>query len=214
MSARELPPLPRVDYQYPTAGDRNGCIAIIGEAPGNEEVRQGIPFAGMSGRLLNRNLEQVGLDRNACLVANVFRFQPPGNKVGHFFCSRTRARKESLSLAEELGPFGTSDYCIADYRGEVEALRRTLEDIRPKAILALGRTPTWALTGQNGITRLRGQVLPCRFLPEIPVVPTWHPSYILRGNWSEEATFRSDIELARRCAEGPVPPDRALDPVA
>ncbi|HYH20684.1 MAG TPA: uracil-DNA glycosylase [Azospirillum sp.] len=188
--------LPFVDYQYPTrpAGERR--LAIIGEAPGAEEVRQGIPFAGRSGKLLDENLLAAGIDRAQVLVANVFRRQPPGNKVGHFFASRTRARKEGRGIDERWGPFGTSDWVLAEFAADVEHLRRTLAEYGPAVIVALGRTPLWALTGLNGIMQLRGTVQPCRLVPGAEVVPTFHPSYILRGQLVEQPTFLADLRLA------------------
>jgi uracil-DNA glycosylase len=202
VTATPVSELPFVDYQYPTKDPTGGRIAIIGEAPGAEEARTGKPFVGVSGRLLDENLKSVGLDRAACLVGNTFRYQPPGNKVTHFFSSRTKARKMGVEVAEDLGPMGTSDYCLAEYAGEIEHLRRTLNEIKPVVIIALGRTPMWALTGQSGITALRGQELPCRLYPEAVVIPTFHPSYILRGNRVEEPLFHADVTLAAKRAMG------------
>jgi DNA polymerase len=188
--------LPFVDYQYPTKDPDGRRVAIIGEAPGAEEARTGKPFAGRSGKLLDENLLAAGLERAACLVGNTFRYQPPGNKVSHFFASRTRAKKLGVGVAEELGPMGTSDYCLAEFAGEVEHLKNVLHEIKPAVIIALGRTPLWALTGQSGITALRGQELPCRLWEQAVVVPTFHPSYILRGNRVEEPIFLADVKTA------------------
>lgn len=192
--------LPFADYEQPgrpTAGPR---LAIVGEAPGAEEARLGRPFVGPSGRLLDETLVAAGMARADCLIANVFRYQPPGNKVAHFFASRTRARKEGRELDERWGPFGTSDRVLAEFSGEVIHLRDTLVAFGPKVVLALGRTPTWALTGRNGILQLRGTVLPCRLLQGVlegvEVVPTYHPSYVLRGQLAEQPTFLADVRLA------------------
>lgn len=188
--------LPFVDYEPPTEPPPGPPIAIIGEAPGSDEVRQGRPFAGRSGRLLDQTLRTAGLDRRTCLVANTFRFQPPGNKVAHFFASRTRARREGFEVVEDWGPFGSSDYVRAEFAPDLEHLRDTLRALAPAVVLALGRTPTWALTGRNGILGLRGQVLDCRMAPGAKVVPTFHPSYILRGQLRDEPLFLADIRLA------------------
>ncbi len=188
--------LPFVDYQFPALPPEGRRLAFIGEAPGAEEVRQGIPFAGRSGQLLNETLKEAGIERARCLVANVFRFQPPGNKVGHFFASRLRAKKEGLSLDERWGAFGASDWPLAAFSPDIDHLQRTLRDYSPAVIVALGRTPTWALTGQNGILQLRGTVLPCRLLEGAVVVPTFHPSYLLRGQLVEQPTFLADLRLA------------------
>jgi len=194
------PALPHVPYCYPAAPLPAGPrLVLVGEAPGAEEVRQGRPFVGRSGQLLDRALAAAGIARADCLVANTFRCQPPGNRVGHFFATRGRARREGLALAEELGPFGTSDYCLTAYAGELAALAQALGDYRPAVIVALGRTPLWALTRRSGILSLRGQPLPCT-LPGaaagVPVVPTFHPSFVLRGYHGGEATLIQDLRLA------------------
>ena len=65
-------------------------------------------------------------------------------------------------------------------------------------IIALGRTPMWALTGQSGITALAARNSPAACCQEAVVVPTFHPSYILRGNRVEEPLFHADITLAAK----------------
>jgi len=187
------PALPFVDYQQPSAP---GGVVIVGEAPGAEEVRQGKPFVGRSGKLLDENLHAAGIERNQCLVANVFRYQPPGNKVGHFFASRRKAAATGLKLAEKWGPFGTSDYCLAEYAGELDHLAATLRKLKPRVVIALGRTPLWALTGLSGIVKLRGQFVPCRLAEGVQIMPTYHPSYILRGRWEDVPVWRGDLAAA------------------
>jgi uracil-DNA glycosylase len=180
----EMPPqsLPSVDYDYPAkTGNWNG-LALIGEAPGAEEVRLGHPFVGRSGQLLDKMLQQAGIERRRSFVGNVFRLQPPGNKVDHFFVSRRAAAAQSLPIAETYGKFG-SNWCRSDYAGEIDHLRATLDRLKPRIIVALGRTPLWALTGVNGLLDKVGKSLPCRFASGTPVIPTYHPSFILRGNW-------------------------------
>lgn len=196
MTDAPLAALPFADYQFPTKPVSGPRMAIVGEAPGAEEARQGRPFVGRSGRLLDESLAAVGIERAECLVANVFRRQPPGNKVGHFFASRARARKEGRVIDERWGAFGTSDRLLAEYSGEIEHLRETLAAYAPTVIVALGRTPTWALTGENGILTLRGTILPCRLVEGVDVVPTFHPSYLLRGQLVEQPAFLADLRLA------------------
>jgi DNA polymerase len=197
-----LPPLltelPRVDYQFPPAGQTGPLLALVGEAPGADEVRLGYPFAGRSGKLLDAALVAVGLHRPACLIANVFRLQPPANKVGLFFASRARAQREGLELAEEWGRFGGSDWCLRAFAGELQALSRTLERLRPRVIVALGRTPLWALTGRGEILKCRGTPLPCRLAEGLTVIPTYHPSFLLRGQRHLEPVFQADLALAAR----------------
>lgn len=181
--ALDLPEqLPRVEYDYPSDLSRWSRIALVGEAPGKEEARLGHPFVGRSGQLLNDMLKKAGIKRADCLVANVFRSQPPGNKVDHFFSSRRAAQAANEKLATQYGPFGSA-WCLEKYAFDIKNLSDVLQELSPRIILALGRTPFWALTGENGLLSKVGKRMDCRLAPGIPVIPTYHPSFILRGNW-------------------------------
>ena len=172
--------LPDADYEPPRQS-WNG-VMIVGEAPGAEEVRLGRPFVGRSGQLLDKALAQAGIERAASYIANVFRWQPPGNKVDHFFASRRAALTAGEGLVEEWGML-SGKFCCTRFAAGPEHLRATIAVEKPRVLLAVGRTPLWALTGLNGITEQAGKIIPCRFAPAIPVIVTYHPSYILRGNW-------------------------------
>jgi uracil-DNA glycosylase len=192
--------LPFADYQHPADG-KPPLLALIGEAPGADEIKLGRPFVGKAGQLLDRALAATGIDRDRCLIANVFRYRPPDNKVGHFFASRRRALAENDSLDETWGRLG-AEFCRARFADELEALSRVLRRTAPPVIVALGRTPLWALTGLNGITAMRGQVLANR-LSDAPVIATFHPSFVARQNSigpETEATFRADLAMARKMA--------------
>lgn len=188
-------PLPFVDYDYPTDVKNWSRIAIIGEAPGKEEARLGHPFVGRSGQLLGEMLQKAKIDRKNCLVANVFRLGPPQNKVDHFFSSRKAANLAGLALAEELGKFGSA-YCLEQYAGEIRNLSAVLKELSPRVIIGLGRTPLWALTGEGALLSKVGQSFDCRLAPGIPVIPTYHPSFILRGNWGLQETWLKHLLLA------------------
>lgn len=189
-------PLPRVPYDYPADPEGWNGIAVVGEAPGADEVRQNRPFCGRSGQLLNAALASAGIDRAKSLVANVFRYQPPGNKVGLFFLSRRAAQTQGIALAEQFGTFSGS-WCRAEYAAEIEHLAASMAAIKPSVVVALGRTPLWALTGENGLLEKVGNPLPCRLLTGCSVMPTYHPSYILRGNWGLQDAWRIHLETAR-----------------
>lgn len=192
--------LPFADYQYPEDG-KAPLLALIGEAPGADEIKLGRPFVGRAGQLLDRALAATGIDRERCLIANVFRYRPPDNKIRHFFASRRRALLETDPLAEGWGKLG-AEFCRARFAGEIEALGAALRKAAPPVIVAVGRTPLWALTGLNGITALRGQVLSNR-LSSAPVIATFHPSFVLRQNSigpETEATFRADLAMALKMA--------------
>lgn len=172
-------PLPFADYTIP---ERWNGLFLVGEAPGAEEARLGRPFVGRSGQLLDKILEQAGIKRAECLIANVFRRRPPGNKIDHFFISRRAATAQHIAIAETYGKFGSA-FCRADYAADIDHLRDTLAIRKPETVMALGRTPLWALTGENGLLDKVGRPLPCRLYPPAAVIPTYHPSFILRGNW-------------------------------
>lgn len=199
--------LPFVDYAYPTVRDGRAPLVLIGEAPGADEVKQGRPFCGRAGRLLDQQLAAIGIDRNACLVANVFRFRPPDNKIDHFFASKRKAAAENLTLDEGWGKFGSA-YVRAEYGREIAHLLQVLNDAKPRAIVALGRVPLWALTGKEGLTALRGQKLDGR-IAGVPVIPAYHPSYLARlinMDKTAEATFRADLTLAKLANPAPQAP--------
>jgi DNA polymerase len=194
--------LPFVAYALP-AWERWNGITLVGEAPGREEVRQGKPFVGRSGQLLDQMLEGAGIERDCCVVANVFRYQPPGNKVDHFFLSARAAASAGIDLATDLGKFGSS-WCQCQFSKEIMALQDLLTAHPPAVLVGLGRTPLWALAGQNGLLSLVGQPLKNRLGPPVPLIPTYHPSFILRGNWALRPRWHDHFMAARSLAEAAV----------
>jgi uracil-DNA glycosylase family 4 len=149
-------------------GDPDADLMLIGEAPGFHEDQQGEPFVGAAGKLLDRLLTDVGLNRAEVYIANVIKCRPPNNRD---------------PLQEEI------DAC-SDY------LRAQLRLVDPKVVLTLGNFATRLLLKRDvGISRLRGQVYPWwnRYL-----VPTLHPAAILRGGGGLMEQIRSDFALAKR----------------
>lgn len=150
-------------------GNPAADLMFIGEAPGAEEDRQGLPFVGRSGQLLDRlMLEELGIDRSSCYVANCVKCRPPGNR-------------DPLPLEiETCGPY----------------LERQLELVDPKVIITLGRFAAQLMLGtKDGITRLRGRVQPYRGRF---IVPTFHPAAVLRGGGEPMAQMRADLVRAKR----------------
>ncbi len=189
------PPLPMVNYDLPPHRDLWNGVFLVGEAPGREEVKLGRPFVGRSGKLLDEVLGEAKIDRKRCLVANVFRFQPPNNKIDHFFSSKKAAKEQNIPLDQRLGQFG-SLWCKKEFSLEIDNLKETLEVWSPKVVIALGRTPLWALTGENGLLSKVGSLLDCRLRPKSRVLPTFHPSFILRGNWSKRPEWIEHFNIA------------------
>jgi DNA polymerase len=147
-------------------------ILFIGEGPGRDEDLQGRPFVGKAGELLDKMLGAVELDRTQVYIANVVKCRPPDN--------RTPTPEEAR--------------CCLSY------LKRQIELIRPKVIVTLGATPLRELLGvQTGITRIRGQWQRLEMLGGIPVMPTFHPAYVLR-QYTQEVRRQvwSDLLAARK----------------
>lgn len=131
-------------------GNRQAEWLVIGEGPGAEEDRQGEPFVGRAGQLLNSMLAAIGLQREAVYIANIVKCRPPDN--------RNPAPDEAASCR----PF----------------LDRQIALIRPKLILAVGRIAAQNLLQTAApLGQLRGRV---HELYGIPVVVTYHPAYLLR----------------------------------
>jgi uracil-DNA glycosylase len=152
----------------PGVGDVNAQWLFVGEAPGAEEDARGEPFVGQAGRLLDNMLAALGLtrDRNV-YIANVLKCRPPNNRTPE--------------------P-GESDACRP-------YLERQVELIRPKLIVALGKSAASLLLGTDAtIASLRGRVHRYR---GVPLVVTYHPAYLLR-NLPDKAKAWEDMVLARR----------------
>lgn len=148
-------------------GDVNADWLVIGEAPGADEDRQGEPFVGQAGKLLDAMLATIGQKRgNNVYIANILKSRPPGNRD---------------PKAEEVAA------CIP-------YLERQIDLIQPRIILALGRFAAQSLLlTEASISRLRGRVHEYR---GVAMVVTYHPAYLLR-NPADKAKVWEDLCLAR-----------------
>ena len=168
-------------------GNPQAKIMLIGEAPGRDEDRMGLPFVGPSGQLLDRMLAAIGLDRSQVYITNILPWRPPGN--------RTPTAEETALL----WPF----------------LRRHIQLKAPQIIMALGgASAKLLLDSPTGILKLRGQIREVDFgLPaRLPVLPSLHPAYLLRSPahkklaWADLLTLRHFLDR--------LPPDKAVPDAA
>jgi uracil-DNA glycosylase family 4 len=137
-------------------GDPLARLCFVGEGPGEQEDLSGLPFVGPAGELLDRMIVAMGLSRDSVYVCNIVKCRPPGN--------RTPERDEMAACM----PF----------------LHEQLALARPEVIVALGATALRGLCGvTQGITAARGS---WRAYKHIPVMPTFHPSYLLRDPHNRE----------------------------
>lgn len=152
-------------------GNPQAEVMLIGEAPGADEDRQGKPFVGVSGQLLDRMMAAIGLDRTTFYITNVCFWRPPGNR-----------KPTEAELAAQL-PFVT----------------RHIELVRPKVLVLVGGSSAQGLLGLNdGITRLRGRWFDYASpnLPApIPTLPIFHPAYLLRQPGLKREAWRDLVKL-------------------
>lgn len=191
-----------VPPSWPNGRPGHCPIAIVGEAPGQDEVWEGRPFVGASGQELDRMLAEVGINRSQCLLTNVISQRPPDNNLTAF-C----ARKEDLSRDYPLhiGPMvthGGNFYLRPELLGEGLRLREELAAARPNVVIALGATACWALLGDTAIGNLRGVVHRSTTSRLYKVLPTYHPAAVLR-QWKWRPIVCSDLAKAKRESSSP-----------
>jgi uracil-DNA glycosylase len=151
-------------------------VMILGEAPGEDEDKQGRPFVGRAGQLLDRMLAAIGLDRadpdpaRAVYITNVLPWRPPGNRD-----------PEPAEMAMML-PF----------------VRRHIELAAPQVLVLMGNHACQAILGQRGITKLRGRWAQALGLPVLPML---HPAYLLRNRhakreaWDDLLTLQDRLDM-------------------
>ena len=157
-------------------GNPQSRVMFVGEAPGYDEDVVGRPFVGRSGKLLDRMMAAIGLDRNCVYIANVVPWRPPGN--------RTPTPQETAICL----PF----------------IRRQIELADPEILVCLGGPAMQTLLGiKDGITRSRGRWFAyqtsCR---EIRALATFHPAFLLRSPLQKRFAWRDFLALKKALADG------------
>lgn len=143
-------------------GDLDAKLMFVGEAPGADEDEQGEPFVGKAGQLLTKIIETMGLRRSEVYIANILKCRPdtPGQAAGN--------RKPTPAEMATCLPY----------------LHEQIDLIQPQVLVALGATAVEGLLGKTlGITKLRGHWQTYR---NIPLMPTYHPAYLLRNQAMSE----------------------------
>ncbi|GAV22809.1 uracil-DNA glycosylase [Carboxydothermus pertinax] len=140
-------------------GNENALLMLVGEGPGAEEDRQGRPFVGAAGELLNKILEAAGISREEVYIGNVVKCRPPNNRV---------PTKDEVAACRQF-------------------LDRQIELIKPKIIVCLGATAAQALIGPEvRITKIRGL---WHEKGDIKIMPTYHPAALLRDPAKKRPTW-------------------------
>lgn len=187
----------------PVDPTRNCRIAIVGEAPGEDEERSGKPFVGASGQELTRMLAEAGIIREECLLTNVFTTRPPGNNIYEWTLKKKDADNEWTKLGNPgpypFGPLKSGSYIDPNRLGSLTRLYREIIAYDPTIVIALGNTPLWALTGEAGVTKVRGTLEEAHIGGARPykVLATFHPAYVLR-QWDARSIVIADLMKAKR----------------
>jgi uracil-DNA glycosylase len=164
-------------------GPLTARVMIVGEAPGEDEVRKGLPFVGYSGQLLTTLLAEAGFNRDDCFITNVCRERPPKNDISIWIPDTKKAQEELLASGGTTVVRRGSRRTVHPYiaQGLLE-LDREIDCVNPTIIIALGNTALWALTGITGISKWRGSTLgPDYSGRSCIVIPAYHPAAILRS---------------------------------
>lgn len=150
-------------------GDQRARVMFIGEGPGQQEDIFGVPFVGRAGELLTKIIQAMGLTRDEVYIGNAVKCRPPNNR---------QPEQEEMEA------------CFA-------YLRRQIELVRPEVIVLLGATAWKAMFGpqEHGLNRVRGKWLEWE---GIPVMPTWHPVYLLRQPSAKRETWKDIQEVMLR----------------
>ena len=155
-------------------GDPSSDLMLIGEAPGVDEDRQGLPFVGASGQLLNRMLAALGRERDTAYISNILFWRPPGNR------SPTDAETAACL------PF----------------VQRHIELAKPKVLVFLGGSSAKTmLSRKEGIMRLRGKWFDYTsdgLDAPIPAMPTFHPAFLLRQSAQKREAWRDFLSIQEK----------------
>lgn len=158
-------------------GNPDAQVMLIGEAPGAQEDRQGVPFVGPSGQLLDLMLASIGLKREEVYVTNIVFWRPPGN------------RNPTTTEIATCMPF----------------VERHIELVAPKIIVPMGGPAAKTLLGRaEGITKLRGQWSSYgtpRLSAPIDIIPLYHPAYLLRSPAHKREAWRDLLEIKQRLSQ-------------
>jgi DNA polymerase len=166
-----------------STGNPDARLLFVGEAPGAEEERQGEPFVGPAGQLLTRMIAAMGLQREETYITNIVKFRPAVPNQGE--SNRKPTREEMAACL---------DFVLAE-----------IEIVKPEVIVALGATAACGLLGsEEPVGRLRNQF---HSLGGVPLMVTFHPSYLLRNtNLSERRKVWEDLLLVMERLQLPISP--------
>ena len=188
-------------YEPPT----QPTIAIVGDAPSQEDLKWSRPFRDYKGAELQSMLVDAGIEFMNCFQTTVIIERPPLGDISKL-CHKKR---DVLRMAQELGwkdypfqPIRAGEYLSPWYTLDLFRLQSDLARLRPNVVITLGGFATWALTGNGAITKSRGTVVESTLVPGLKVLPTFHPGAVI-SDWSKRVVVLQDLLKAKRESEYP-----------
>lgn len=171
------------DIMVFSVGNPDARLMFVGEAPGGEEERQGEPFVGPAGQLLTKMIQAMGLKREDTYITNIVKFRPAVPNQGE---SNRRPTAQEMAA------------CLCFVQAEIEV-------VKPEVIVALGQSAAQGLLGiEEPVGRLRNRF---HTFEGIPLMPTFHPSYLLRNTaLSERRKVWEDLLLVMERLKLPISP--------
>jgi len=178
-----------------TVGTPGATIMLVGEAPGEQENRTGKPFhpGAPAGSTLDKILSSAGISRHDCLITNVAREKPPGNKIAFYFKDAKCTIPKDILLKD------------------IEKLKEDILFYKPNIVIALGKIAAQVLISNSSITEARGYIYESTLVPGQKVLPTYHPQKV-NYEWKLFFTTVLDIRKAVKNSTSPELPkdDRTL----
>ena len=176
---------------------------IVGEAWGQQEAIAKKPFIGKEGQELSRMLRDAGIIRSDCHITDVFNERLPGNNLKHFLFQSTIKNLPPDYDAGQYPPIESSGWYVKpEYIHHVDRCREEVREIKPNLLITLGNPALWCFTRAFGIGKVRGTIQESPVLPGQKMLPTYHPSLVLR-QWSYRPTVLMDLLKARNEADFP-----------
>lgn len=186
----------------PPARATTKTLVLLGEAPGEEEEKKGVPFVGASGYLLRTKLlPDAGLDIADWHILNVFSDRPPNNNLDAWTRNKTELKREFGLTPNGLGPPIRNRYLLPEYQHHVQETRRRLAALRPDLVVGLGGVALWLLTGDAAVGTYRGTFFKT---PWGQGLATYHPAAILRQYSFLPITW-ADLRKVSLFLEGKLP---------
>jgi DNA polymerase len=172
-------------------GSKDASVLILGEAPGVDEMRSGLPFVGSSGRELSKMLREAQIDEEQCFIANVCNERPPDN---NFSAWMPETKKEAAAVG---ATWYKKKWVLPPVLEGLRQLEETLAELpNLQLVIPLGNVPLWAMTDHWGITKWRGSQLKLNSTRQLSLVPTYHPAAVLR-TWEWRWIAVQDLKRAK-----------------